>query len=81
MRIPPDKVPFTTVAITSSALGVHQHPHVYSCSGARFALHPTTESGPCEAGSAFQVPARSRDAASLANTPALPQRQWLVQIP
>jgi hypothetical protein len=81
MRIPPHTLPLPTVAITFSAFGVHQHPHVYSCSDSPIALHPTTESGPGEAGSAFQVPARSRNAASLANTPAPSRRLWLIQIP
>ena len=39
MRIPPDKVPFTTVAITSSALGVHRQ-HAALCSDLLFTLHP-----------------------------------------
>ena len=80
MQIPPDRLPLTTVAITSSKQGA-QHRHVYVCSGLPFALLRATESGSCAVRSTLQEAARSCNHVQPTNHPASPWSPRPIQIP
>lgn len=80
MQIPPDRLPLTTLAITSSECGA-QHPHVYVCSGLPFALLRATESGSSAVRSTLQQAARCCNDVPHTNHPASPWSPRPIQIP